>query len=121
MDLKKMFEDYPKACEIVKQWFLEQMLESFKDESVPDDFKDFVRQKGIETEQVVKIIGSNPRSMFQVFDENKLYIEIRLNLAENPEFSWGVNGNKSDDWYTTRTEAELKAVIECLKQLNEKA
>jgi hypothetical protein len=56
-----------------------------------------------------------------VFDENKLYIEIRLNLAENPEFSWGVNGNKSDDWYTTRTEAELKAVIECLKQLNEKA
>jgi len=120
MDLKKLFETYPKACEIIKSWFLEQMLESFKDETVPDDFKEFVRKQGIDTERIIKIIGSNPRSLFQVMDENKLFIEIRVNMEEGPEFSWGVNGNRTDDWYTTRTEAELKAVIECLKQLNER-
>lgn len=120
MDISKLFKDYPKACEIVKQWFLERMLESFKDEAVPEDFKEHVRKQGIPTDQVEKIIGSNPRSLFQVFDDNKLFIEIRLNMEEGPEFSWGVNGNKVDDWYPTRTEAELKAVVECLKQLNEK-
>jgi hypothetical protein len=120
MDIQKLFEDYPKSCEIIKQWFLERMLESFKDENVPADFKDFVRQQGIGTEQIAKIIGSNPRSLFQVFDDNKLFIEIRVNVEEGPEFSWGVNGKKVDDWYATRTEAELKAVIECLKQLNER-
>jgi hypothetical protein len=55
-----------------------------------------------------------------VLDENKLFIEVRVNMEEGPEFSWGVNGKKVDDWYSTRTEAELKAVIECLKQLNER-
>lgn len=120
MDISKLFNDYPKACEIVKQWFLERMLESFKDETVPEDFKEHVRKQGIPTEQVERIIGSNPRSLFQVLDDNKLFIEIRINMEEGPEFSWGVNGNKVDDWYQTRTEAELKAVIECLKQLNEK-
>jgi len=121
MDLDKLFNDYPKACEIIKQWFLERMLESFKDETVPEDFKEHIRKQGIETDKVIKIIGSNPRSLFQVLDDNNLFIEIRINMEEGPEFSWGVNGNKVDDWYSTRVEAEMKAVIECLKLLNEKA
>ena len=120
MDIGKLFETYPKAKEIIKAWFLEKMLESFKDETVPEDFKEFVRKQGLEDQQIVKIIGSNPRSLFGVLDDNKLFIEIRVNMEEGPEFSWGINGNKTDSWYPTRTEAELKAVTECFKQLNEK-
>ena len=119
MDLDKLFNDYSKASEIIKQWFLDRMLESFKDETVPEDFKEHIRKQGIGTDKVVKIIGINPRSLFQVFDDNKLFIEIRVNMEEGPEFSWGVNGKRSDDWYSTRVEAEMKAVIECFKLLNE--
>ena len=121
MDIAKLFEQYPKACDVVKSWFLEKMIESFQDDNVPDDFKDFVRKQGIETDKVIKIIGSNPRSLFQVMDENKLFIEIKLNFSNSiPSFSWSVNSQGSSKWFETRTEAELEAVIECLKQLNEK-
>ena len=123
MNLEKLFETYPKACEVVKSWFLEKMIDSFQDDNVPEDFKNFVRKQGIETEKIIKIIGSNPRSLFQVMDENKLFIEIRLNFSDgaNPSFSWAVNTQGPTKWFETRTEAELEAVIECLKQLNERS
>ena len=121
MNVEKLFETYPKAKEIIKSWFLDRMLESFKDETVPEDFKDFVRKQGIKDEQIIKIIGSNPRSLFQVMDDNKLFIEIRINMEDStPEFSWGINGDKTDSWFDTRVEAELKAVTECFKLLNDK-
>lgn len=121
MNVEKLFETYPKARDIIKCWFLDRMLESFKDETVPEDFKDFVRKQGIGDEQIIKIIGSNPRSLFQVMDDNKLFIEIRINMADStPEFSWGINGDKTDNWFDTRVEAELKAVTECFKLLNDK-
>lgn len=123
MDVLKLFDEYPRARDVIKNWFLDKMLESFKDETVPDDFKEHIRKQGLEDQQVAKIIGSNPRSLFSVLDENNLFIEIKLNhaVSTKPTFSWGVNGSTSTKWYETRTDAELDAVIECFKQLNEKA
>ena len=37
MNVEKLFETYPKARDIIKAWFLERMLESFKDETLDID------------------------------------------------------------------------------------
>ena len=64
--------------EIVYQWFLEKMMESFKDESVPDEFKEFMRQEGVENSKVAKMIEANPRTLFDVFDANSIYISVMM-------------------------------------------
>ena len=38
MDMKQLLEDHPKTAIVIKQWFLNKMLESIKDENVPEDF-----------------------------------------------------------------------------------
>lgn len=118
-----MLETYPRAAEIVRTWFLEKMIESMKDQSVPDNFKEFMRQQGIDNERVAKIVESNPRSLFNVFDENQLYIKIDVFIKEDgtAKFTWSVNaGEGGTGFYTSRTEAEKEAVTKAFEMLNKK-
>jgi len=44
----ELLEKHALSAEIVRAWFMERMIESFKDENVPDEFKDFMREQGID-------------------------------------------------------------------------
>lgn len=119
--MTELLETYPKATEIVKAWFLEKMLESLKTDTVPDDFKDYVRQQGVETERVAKILGNNPRTLFDVFDANQLYIKIDIFISETPKFNWSINAmDGGTSFYSSRIEAEKDAVTKAFQMLNDK-
>lgn len=112
----QLLDEHPKAAIVVKQWYLEKMLESLKDESLPEDFKEHVRQQGIDNETIAKMINGMPRTLFDVLDNHKLFIQINV-------YPFGYLINEGDVIYgpwETRKEAESAAIEQAFKILNDK-
>ena len=72
----ELLEKYPESAKIIRAWFLEKMIESLETADVPDDFKDMMRETGIEDDKLSVMIDSNPRMLLDVFDENDIIITI---------------------------------------------
>jgi len=104
----ELLEKYPESAGLVRAWFLNQMIESFKDETVPDGFKDFMREQGVDNDKVGTLIDVNPRMLLDVFDENNIYIGTLLD--ESNGFWWTINGNKSTVGYEYRKNCEIAAI-----------
>jgi hypothetical protein len=120
MNGKTLLETYPKAADIVKQHFTEKLLESLNNADLPDDFKEFARQQQIDNDKIGELIDSQPRGLFDVFDDNSVFIQISVDL-ENNCFRYSFDGGRveSND-YTTRKEAEIAAVEKAFEILNDK-
>ena len=119
MSLKMLdlIKEYPLAAGAVKGWFVEKVLESLKDDSLPEEFKQFVKDQGVDDAKMSTVFDENPRSLFDVFDDHKVYIDIS---CLNDKFLWGINDNMNNDVYETRKDADKAAIIEAFKLLNEK-
>ena len=104
----QLLENYPHATAVVKAWFLEQMIESLKDETVPDEFKDFMREQGIDNDKLGIMIDANPRMLFDVFDANDIIIET--SLYPSGEFTIKISNQATTNSWKTRKEAELFAI-----------
>jgi hypothetical protein len=122
MEGTELLNDYPKAGQVVKQWFLEKMLDGLKDENLPEDFKEYVRAEGIDNDKIGKLIDSSPRALFDVFDSHKIYIET---LHETTGFWWKIKDGKEhlrlcSDPTSTRKESDAHAIVEAFKLLEEK-
>jgi hypothetical protein len=98
------------------------MLESLKSDSVPEDFKELVKQQGIDNERVAGILQGSPRALFDVFDGHKLYVET---LHETTGFWWKIKSGDeyvrlSSDSYSERKESDSEAIVEAFKLLEAK-
>ena len=123
----ELLEKYPKAAKVVREYYLERLLESLEDKSLPDEFKVHVREQGITNETISGMIKDNPRLLFSVFDENNLFISVNF-LWMPPEegwFIWTINpcdgstqANKFR--YKDRKETEKDAIEEAFKLLEGK-
>jgi hypothetical protein len=117
----ELLEKYPLTAQIVKDWFMRSMLESFKDEDVPEEFKQFMLEQGIEDDKVGKLIDVNVRILFDVFDENDIYINI---IRNNGKFMWGWSDNEEHsikgELINTRKEAEHAAIEKAFEILENK-
>jgi hypothetical protein len=113
----ELLENHPKTATVVKQWLLDKMLESLKDESLPEDFKQHVREQGMENDKVAKILTGSPRALFDVFDNHKVYIDIS---CLNDKFLWGINNDMNNSVYEIRKEADFAAIVEAFKLLEAK-
>jgi hypothetical protein len=118
----ELLEKYPLAKNIVKDWFMRSMLESFKDENVPEEFKQFMLEQGIEDDKVGKLIDVNVRILFDVFDENDIFINIIK--EDSTKFMWGyvdTTGNYiKNGLVKTRKEAEHAAIEKAFEILEAK-
>ena len=118
----ELLEKYPLAKKIVKDWFMKSMIESFKDEDVPEDFKQFMLEQGIEDDKVGKLIDVNVRILFDVFDENDIFINIIK--EDSTKFMWGyvdTTGNYiKNGLVKTRKEAEHAAIEKAFEILEAK-
>ena len=118
METLKLLENFPKATIVIKQWFLDKLLESLKDNSVPENFKEFVRAQDMETDKIATMIEANPRVLFDVFDTHKVYIEISIDELNG--FWWRIDENKSTVGYEYRINAEKAAIQQAFQILNDK-
>lgn len=120
MNSKELLEKYPKAAEVIKKYFVDQLLASVEATELPDEFKDFARQQGVDDDAIAGIINSQPRGCFDVFDQHQLYIGITPTYTLNGDvvFKYTIATLISGE-EKTRKEAEATAVELAFKLLNE--
>lgn len=114
----ELLEKHPYATEVIRTWFLEKMIESLNDQSVPDEFKDFMRGQGIDNERLSTMIDANPRMLFDVFDENDLFIEIFM--YPDVTFTCKIGNEATTNSWKTRKEAEMFAIEAAFEILENK-
>jgi hypothetical protein len=109
MNVLELFEKYPNAKAIIKDWFLKEMIISSQNENVPEEFKQAVLQTGISDENLATLIEVQPRVLFDVFDENDIIIVIGYH--ENCGFNYVVcEDNDPQNFFKTRKETEQVAI-----------
>ena len=114
----ELIEKYPLAGKVVKEWFFKSMLESFKDDSVPDEFKEFMLEQGIEDDKIGTLIDVNPRMLLDVFDENEIVIEN--SLYPDGTFTIKIGNQATTQSWKKRKEAELFAIEAAFEILENK-
>ena len=115
----ELLEKYDKAAIVIKQFYLNAMLESLKDEELPENFKEYARQTTIDNDKIGKLIDVQPRGLFDVFDANKIYIGITPNLLiGGMEFKYTIDDLSGEA--PTRKEVEKIAVEKAFEILNNK-
>jgi hypothetical protein len=122
MNALELLESYDKACLVVKQYYLDKLLESLKSEELPDYYKEFIKAQDFGNEDIAKMINSNPRNLFDVFDNHKIYINITS--FSDGSFSYSIMGDVaavgSSEMFKSRVEAEKKVIEEAFEMLNKK-
>jgi hypothetical protein len=104
----ELLEKYPLSATLIREWFLEKMLESLNTASVSDEFKDMMRESGIENDKIATLIDVNPRMLLDVFDDNKIIIETFLYPDDG--FTIKIGSQATTKSWTTRKEAEIFAI-----------
>lgn len=117
MTISELLENYPYATEAVREWFMAKMMESFKDESVPADFKEFMRKQGVPNDRIVTLVQDNARIFFDAFDDNGVIINV---VCTENGFTWNVGDVKNVQFYKHRKDAEQAAVERAFIILDEK-
>jgi hypothetical protein len=115
----ELLQKYPEAAKVVKSYYLEVMLSTLNDDSLPEDFKEHVREMGIDNDKISRILNGSPRSMFDVFDDNGIFINITFDY-EHRVFRYSVEGEVDSQDYLFRKSAEQEAIAEAFKILNER-
>jgi len=118
MRTNELLEKHPLTTEVVRTWFFDQMTASFSDENVPEEFKEMMKQEGVTNERLTTFIDVQPRTLFDVFDENDIVIET--SLYPNGEFTIKIGNEATTNSWKTRKEAELFAVEAAFDLLEDK-
>lgn len=114
----ELLQKYPLTNNVIKDWFMKSMIESFKDESVPEEFKQYMLEQGIEEEKVGTLIDVNPRMLLDVFDDNDIVIEN--SLYPDGTFTIKIGNQATTNSWKTRKEAELFAIEAAFEILENK-
>lgn len=117
--MNSLLTEYPKSTILIKQWFLNKMLESLKDPGITEDFKDSIKlDEVVNDEQIARVVDNSPRALFDIFDSYGIYINIyrqddyfTYNIIDHPHMSFPCK---------TRLEADKFAITTAFKFLEEK-
>ena len=112
----ELLTEHPKATVVLREWFLKEMYKSFEDKDVPEDLKLSMEEQGVQTEQLDTLIDLNARILFDVLDENKLFINTP---RRDGKFVATVN-EVAGESFTSRKEAEWSAVMVAVVKLETK-
>ena len=114
----KLLEKYPLSTEVVRDWFIKKMVESVNEDNyIPAEFKEFMIDQGLPNDRLCVFIDANPRSLFDVFDENEIYIAI----TTPPDWCWEISpGHTENSVCRSRKEAEHAAIEKAFEILENK-
>lgn len=115
----ELLEQNPESAKLICSYYLEVMLESLNDESLPEEFKDHVRSQAMDNNNIAAILDGNPRNLFDFFDDQSLFINIMTEKGKT--FSYTIItdtvsvGNTSMS--LTRKKTEKEAIITAIGML----
>jgi hypothetical protein len=123
MTSKEILDANPKSASLIHDYYLNRMLDALEDDTLPPEFKEFAREKGLPFENIVAILEVNPRQLFDVFDDREIHINVTRYKASDGKIYSILDNNstvKSDRVFDTRKEAELEGVKLAIEMLEEK-
>ena len=114
----ELLEKYPRAASVIKNWLLWKMVDALQSESIDEEFKQYMRDQGIENDKIAPMIDANPRMLFDIFDEHDVVIET--SLYPNGEFTIKIGNEATTNSWKIRKEAELFAIEAAFEILENK-
>ena len=115
----EILNDYPLATETARDWFLKKMIESFEQDNAPEDFKNQMLSRGVSDITLAIMFDQSPRNFFDLFDDNKIVIEILRETDINPDlFYYKINGKTPGTFFEERIPCERAAVEKAFEMLN---
>ena len=115
----EILNNYPLATETVRDWFLKKMTESFEQDNAPEDFKKQMLSRGVSDITLAIMLDQSPRNFFDLFDDNKIVIEILRDKDINPDlFYYKINGKTPGTFFEQRIPCERAAVEKAFELLN---
>lgn len=123
MEGLELLEKHPLSAKLIREWFMEKMIESLNDNSITDEFRQFMREQVIDDDKIGVMIDANPRMLLDVFDDNEVFIFIHyMDVKDNVEFFYSFRNidNDSVKLFKTRKEAELSAIEAAFELLENK-
>jgi len=119
MNALELLQENPDAAKIIKEYYVDLMLNSLDESSLPENFKEFLREQGIDDEKVAQMMEANARNVYDVLDENGFVISMNWDMAFN-KFSYHINDDQYKLLYDSRKEAENAAVNVAIHRLQNK-
>jgi hypothetical protein len=123
MSSKEILDANPKAASLIHDYYLNRMLDALEDETLPPEFKEFARQKGLPFENIVAMLEANPRQLLDFFDDEEIHINVTRYKSKDGKIYSILDTNstvKSDKVFDTRKEAEIEGVRLAIEMLEEK-
>ena len=114
----EILQKYPHSADVVRKWLFNRMVESMQDDSVPEDFKEAMMNEAVTNERLAVFIDTNPRMLFDVFDENDLFIEIFM--YPDVTFTCKIGNEATTNSWKTRKDAEAFAIEAAFEMLENK-
>lgn len=116
--MEQLLVKYPAAKKVVHDYYLEKMMNSLEKNNLPEEFEQFVKDVGITDDNLIGMLSGNPRSLFDVFDDNSILIAV--NPINFNEWCVQINFKDYDNRFSSRLEAEKYAIREAFEKLESK-
>jgi hypothetical protein len=113
----ELLEKYPRAASVIKNWLLWKMVDALQNESIDEEFKQYMRDQGIENDKIAPMIDANPRMLFDIFDEHEVFISINVLYKK---FTYRIDNLVNPTEYSTRKECELISITRAFEILENK-
>ena len=114
----ELLEKYPLSTEVIRQWFFNEMMRSNEvAEDVPEEFKKAMVEEAISNDRLAIFIDAQPRGLFDVFDDNNIFIEVFM--YPDGQFTCKIGNQATTNSWNKRREAEsfaIEAAFEILEQ-----
>lgn len=119
MNIIKLLKDNPLSAIVIKQWFLDKMIESFKSEkNIPEEYRQQLIEAGVSEDMLERYVQNNPNVLFEIFDNNEIFIEI---LRKKSQFTFDINQAQTENkYFLKRKDAEAQAAIQTIIILENK-
>ncbi len=115
----EILKEHPKTAQLMQNYYVDLMLESSKD--LPSHFRDYVKEQGVEMSNIAAMMEAAPRNLFDVFDEQGIFINISTrNGGKSFQCDVSQDLKGESQGANTRKEADLKGVILAIKMLENK-
>jgi len=112
MSALELLEGHPQVAKLICEYYLQIMIDSLNDDNLPEDFKTFVREQGIDNDKITEMIEKNPRNLFDFFDEYKIFVNITA--YSSGLFGYSILGTLAtlgtSTTFPSRKEAEKQAI-----------
>jgi hypothetical protein len=115
----ELLQENPHAAKVIKEYYNNVMLSRVDESGLPEHYIEFLKDQGLDDQNVAQMMEANARNVYDVLDDNGFIISITYD-ATFEKFYWFINGDSHKIACSTRKDAENDAVAAAIYRLERK-